>query len=311
VNDNAAFAQAWEDEEDSPEDINGEVQQSEYEEEEEQEDAGDLFAGDDADNAPAEDQNPPGGQSLGAFFEEDDEEEGGAVTECGHAAGTQELLELYELAGYQIPRLAGPDCFGPNDMTYGQGLIIPTTAEGGWMPAMAILEEMLNCKTEGLFERLSTKALQKWRVNKPLKAKTGIELPKGAVPLCEALATLRDVATDAHQGCKKARILAQQNNGLPYICCAIHSGTPEYNFVRLPGWLVAATSTLCLQGYYYPEHKDKWVEVLCDNRRLILLKYVILWNVYLMNDVATKLNRPELRMQAGGWCSCSYSSPGW
>jgi hypothetical protein len=57
VNDNAAFAQAWEDEEDSPEDINGEVQQSEYEDEEEQEDAGDLLEDDGADDAPA----PSGG----------------------------------------------------------------------------------------------------------------------------------------------------------------------------------------------------------------------------------------------------------
>ena len=258
------------------------------------------FEDDEDDEEPEEslaDSPPRGNQSLGAFFEEDDEEEGAQAAAGGLLAPeTQELLELYELAGYQVPRLTGPDCFTPNDITFGQGLVIPTQESGGWLPAIQVLEDLLEQKSEGLFQRFSAKAIQKWKVNKPLKLKTGIELPKGAVPLCEALATLRDVATDAHQGCKKTRFIAQQNNGLPYICCSVHHSTPEYNFVRIPGWLVAATSTLCLQGYYYPEHKDKWVEVLCDDRRLVLLEYVILWNVYIMNDVATKVNRPELRI---------------
>jgi hypothetical protein len=246
--------------------------------------------------SPQEVTEPRGAAGLGAFFEEDDEEEGGVVTAGGLFTETQDLLELYELAGYQIPRLAGPDCFTANDITFGQGLIIPTQEAGGWMPAIPIIQEMLNTKSDGLYDRFLSKAIQKWRVNKPLRLKTGIELAKGAVPLCEALATLRDVATEAHQGCKKTRFLAQQNNGLPYICCSVHHATPEYNFVRIPGWLVAATSTLCLQGYFYPEHKDKWLEVLCDNRRLVLMEYIILWNVYSMNDIAAKVNRPELRL---------------
>jgi hypothetical protein len=245
---------------------------------------------------PEAEQPVKAGLGLGAFFEEDDEEEGTQVQAGRMAAETQELLELYELAGLQVPRLAGPDCFSANDITYGQGLIIPTQEDGGWMPAIPILEDLLECKQEGLFKLLSGKALQKWKVNKPIKLKTGIELQRGAVPLCEALATLRDVATETHQGCKKPRYLAQQNNGLPYICCSIHHTTPEYNYVRITGWLVAATSTLCLQGFHYPQHKDKWMEVLCDDRRLILLEYTILWNVYLMNDVAVKVNRPELRL---------------
>jgi len=60
---------------------------------------------------------PHRSQALGAVFEE---EEGGPTAAGSLAAETQECLELYELAGYQVPSLAGPARFSPTDITCGQ-----------------------------------------------------------------------------------------------------------------------------------------------------------------------------------------------
>ena len=204
----------------------------------------------------------------------------------------KQLLLDYDACGIKYPELRGPDSFSAADISFHAALVTPTTAQEDWRLTTEWLEEMFEKKKTGSFAAEVARAISIWQANKPIMIKSGGKiLPKGAAPICEALAKLHGKEEDAHTGCKNSRFLGQQNNGTPVLGCSVHFNLPEFNTVRLTGVVQCLCTGLIADGKEYPRDQDTWIEFWLSPKREIMVRYIIVAWVYQSQMMAAKLGR--------------------